>query len=428
MDKKQINILELLNPVIESLPYPAIILSFDLNVVLANQLFAELTNRAKMYDAEKLFSSDTASELKKKFLLLRETNITQKLSSVQVHLEEKEIQTELIINRLQIEEEEYYLIIFSHSDLISKEFNEVKLEMTDQVRKYLDEELNEFFSEISSLLPFTLLVRNRIKKILDSRPEIIWFKDEYGKLFLSNKNYDDAIGISSDELQNKNTDLLIFPYQSNLLRSACEYLKLTKKAIVIEGLKFTSEKANGKTLLLLPIIDTQGKFYYSAAIISKRENFIEKTELIFGQIFSEVPLPVLILSQDGLIKHANEEFIKLAKEKINNLPGQHIQSIFPYLLTENLSSFLESELKEEQIQIDESFNPVDVGFTRYFLKVRKHFNPNGKPENLILLFYPFEKADDLEHLIKHRGRMFDILIQKNPESIFIYDKKKFKVS
>ncbi|MCL6495089.1 MAG: PAS domain S-box protein, partial [Ignavibacterium sp.] len=32
----------------------------------------------------------------------------------------------------------------------------------------------------------------------------------------------------------------------------------------------------------------------------------------------------------------------------------------------------------------------------------------------------------LEQLIKHRGRMFDILIQKNPEPIFIYDKENLK--
>lgn len=426
MDKKQTNISELLHPVIESLPNPAIILSFDLKTILYNQLFDELISRNKIYEAERLFNSHTLEEIKKKFLTLRETNIPQKFFSVALNFEDSELQTDLTINRIQFEDEDYFMITFISEEFSTKDSNDIKLTFTDEVKRYIDEKLIEFFSEISSLLPFTLLVKNRLKKILDERPEIIWLKDESGKLFLSNKNYDEAIGINLDELKNRSTDLLLFPYQSNLIRSSTEYLKLTRRPIVLEGLKFTSEKANGKALVLLPLTDKQGKFYYSAAIISQANVLVKENHKIFGKIFSEIPLPILIISKDGLIQHANEEFIKLAAEKSEDLLNQHIQQFFPYLLTENLSSFLESELNDEQIQIDESFNPVDPGFAKYFLKVKKHFDSQGKIESLILLFYPVEKVDDLEHLIKHRGRMFDILIQKNPEPIFIYDKENLK--
>lgn len=426
MDKKQTNISELLHPVIESLPNPAIILSFDLKTILYNRLFDELISRNKIYDAQRLFSLNVLEEIKKKFLTLRETNIPQRIFSATLNFEDRELQTDLTINRLQFEDEDYFMITFLSEEFSTKDFNDIKLTFTDEVKRYIDEELIEFFSEISSLLPLTLLVKNRLKKILDERPEIIWLKDESGKLFLSNKNYDEAIGINLDELKNRSTDLLLFPYQSNLIRSSIEYLKLTRRPIVLEGLKFTSEKANGKALVLLPVTDKQGKFYYSAAIISQANILAKENQKIFGKIFSEVPLPILIISKDGLIQHANEEFIKLVAEKSEDLLNQHIQQFFPYLLTENLSSFLESELNDEQIQIDESFNPVDSGFAKYFLKVKKHFDSQGKIENLILLFYPVEKVDDLEHLIKHRGRMFDTLIQKNPEPIFIYDKENLK--
>lgn len=426
MDKKQINISELLHPVIESLPYPAIILSFDLKTILSNKLFIDLISSDKNFEAQKIFNSDTLEELKKKFLLLRETNVVQTISSVTISYEDREFQTDLTINRFQLIEDEYFLIIFSSEANVTKEFNEIKLSITDEVKKYIDEELLEFFSEVSSLLPFTLLVKNRIKKILDERPEIIWLTDESGKLFLFNKNYEDAIGIRVEELKNRTENLLIFPYQSNLVHSIIEYLKLTRKAIVIEGLKFTSVKASGKTLVLLPLTDKQGKFCYSTAIISQHDLLANDNYKIFGKIFSEIPLPTLIISKNGLIQHSNEEFIKLVGEKSEDLLNKHIQQIFPYLLSEILSSFLESELKEEQIQIDDGFNPVDIDFAKYFLKVKKHFDSRGKTDSLILLFYPVKKVDDLEHLIKHRGRMFDILIQKNPEPIFIYDKENLK--
>jgi len=426
LDKRQSNISELLNPVIEALPEPAIVLNFDLKLILFNQAYLNLTSHNQSIEPTTLFDTKTLDELKKKFLSLRENNQIQKISTVSLFSSESGIKSVLTINRVQFEEEEYFLIIISQEENLINDYSSVSILVTDELKNYLDEELIEFFNEMSALLPFTLILKNRVKKILDTRSEIIYLKDEKGRIILPNSAYEKTVGVNLDEPANRASDLLIYPYQFNLLRSACEYLKLTRKAIVINGLNFTSEEVKGKSLILLPITDKQGKFYYSATIISKTNVLDNQNDLIFGKIFSEVPLPILILSKDGIIQHANEEFIKLAGEKLNDLLNSHIQQIFPFLLNENLSSFSESELKEEQIQIDESFNPVDLDFAKYFLKVKKHFNSQGKLESLILLFYPVEKVDDLEQLIKHRGRMFDILIQKNPEPIFIYDKENLK--
>ncbi len=98
-------------------------------------------------------------------------------------------------------------------------------------------------------------------------------------------------------------------------------------------------------MILLPITDKQGKFYYSAAIISQANVLIRENHQIFGKIFSEVPLPILIISKEGLIQHANEEFIKLVSEKSEDLLNQHIQQFFPYLLAENLSSFFRKRIE-----------------------------------------------------------------------------------
>lgn len=424
MDKKYINISDILHSIIELIPQPAIILTADLRIINSNQPFISLCG--KIDDARVLFYPNTLDELRKKFLLLREKNVVQRISSVSICFVDREIQTDLNISLLHFDEEEYFLLTISFDEFAAEKTGEIKLSFTDEVREYVDEELIDFFSEIGHLLPPTLLIQNRIKKLLDKRDEIIWLRDESGKLFVANKNYEDAIGIRIDELNNKNTDLLFFPYQSNLLRSTNEYLKLTRKAIVIEGLKFTSEKASGKSLVLLPVTDKYGKFYYSAAIISKSKVPAYENAQISGKIFSEFPLPILIISNKGIIQHTNEEFIKLVKENSGDLLNRHIQQIFPYLLTENLSSFLESELNAEEFQIDENFNPVDLDYAKYTLKVKKHFDSHGKIENLILLFNRVDKPVDLENLIKQRGRMFDILIQKNPEPIFIYDKENLK--
>lgn len=426
LDKKSINISELINPLIDSIPFPILISTFELKIVFSNRIFIEKIDKDLKSHLGNFLAFDTLDEIKKKFLLLRETKVSQKIPSVQILVNEKVVNTDLIINRIVFDEEEYFILILSSLSDNTLDFSNLKITVTDDIKTYLDDELSEVFSELGPMLPFTLVAKNRLKKVLDERPEIIWLKDEEGNIFIANKNYEDATGIKFDDLENKSTDLIIYPYQLNLIRSSCEYLRLTRKSILFEGLRFTSESAAGKSLILTPITDRQGKFYYSAAIISKQIEYTIPGSTIFGRIFSEVPLPILIITNDGLIQHANQEFIKLVREKINDLLNQHIQILFPYLLIENISSFSESELTEEQILIDESFNPVDIGFAKYFLKIKKHFNSQGKTDNLILLFYPVEKIDDLEHLIKHRGRMFDILIQKNPEPIFIYDKENLK--
>lgn len=426
LDKKQINISELLNPLIEAIPFPSIILTFDLQLLFSNKLFIETIDQDIKNNVGKIFTIETLEELKKKFLLLRETKIPQKIPSAQFIINDEIIQIDLLINRISLEEEEYFIIILISMNQSFSDYYDVKINVTDDVKNFLDEELLEIFSEVSTMLPLTLIAKNRLKKILDERPEIIWLKDDEGKIFIANRNYEEAIGISFDDFENKKTDLIIYPYQKNLVNSSCDYLRLTRKTIVLEGLRFTSESAKGKSLILLPITDKYGKFYYSAAIISKQKVLSEENHSIFGRIFSEIQLPILIISSDGLIQHANKEFIKLVREKINDLLNQHIQSIFPYLLIGNISSFSESNLEEEGILIDEGFNPVDIGFAKYSLKIKKHFDAQGKTESLILLFSSVEKVDDLEQLIKHRGRMFDILIQKNPEPIFIYDKENLK--
>lgn len=426
LDKKLINISEILNPLIESLPFPAIILTFELKLLFVNHLFTQILKWNTKNNLEKLLTFDILDEIKKKFLLLRETKVSQKIPSVQILNNEDIIQTDLLINRIQIEEEEFFILIFSSINESIAEFPDIKISVADEIKNYIDEELSELLSEMSPMLPFTLISRNRLKKILDERPEIIWLKDVEGKIFLTNRNYEKACGIGPDDFDNKNQDLLIYPYQQNLIHSSCEYLRLTRKTIVLEGLKFTSESAQGRPLILIPITDRHGKFYYSAAIISKQKVLHSQNHSVFGRVFSEIPLPILIISRDGFIQHANKEFIKLVREKINDLLQQHIQTIFPYLLIGNISSFLESGLEEEQIPIDETFNPVDIGYAKYFLTLKKHFESHGIPESLILLFYSADKPGDFENLIKHRGRMFDILIQKNPEPIFIYDKENLK--
>jgi len=421
-----LNVAEILNPVIQIFEEPAIVLTFDLNFILSNQTFQSLTKQNELFDAATIFDEKTLNDLKKKFLLLRENNLIQKIYSARIFLSDKLIERDLIINRIQIEDEEYFLIIISQEEETNKELSNVNLNVAQNPSELVDEELYEIFEELKSHLPFTLIIKSRIKKILDKRKEIIYLKDENGKIILSNNAYEKAVGVNLEANENRFADLLLYPYQTNLLRTACEYIKLTRKSIIINGLNFTSDEAKNKSLILLPITDTQGKFYYSAVIICKTDNINKQNQFIFGKIFSDVPLPILILSIDGLIQHANEEFIKLAGENLNDLLNQHIQRIFPFLLTENLSSFSESDLMEEEIQIDEGFNPVDSEFARYSLKVKKHFDNQGKPESIVLLFTPVEKVEELEQLIKRRGRMFDILIQKNPEPIFIYDKENLK--
>ncbi len=426
MDKKQINISELLKPLIQPLPLPTLILSFDLNILTGNQLFVQRIKHNLKNSVSELLSTDTLDEIKKKFLLLRETNITQLIPSVQLFSQDEIILSDISINRIQIEDEEYFILVFSPLNEKTTDFSNIKISIIDDVGNYVNEELLEIFSHTSSMLPFTLVAKNRLQKILDERDEIIWLKDEEGRIFITNKKYDEATGIHFEDSAINSNELILYPYQLNLLNAACEHLRLTRKSIVIEGLKFNTEYLAGKNLILLPITDKYGKFYYSAAILSNQAILSIPGHSVFGRIFSDITVPILILSGNGVIQHANKEFIKLVKEKLENLVNQHVQLIFPNLLISNICSFIESELEEDQIPINETFNPVDISSAKYVLKIDKHYKSPGLKGNLVLYFYSIEKPDDLENLIKLRGRMFDILIQKNPEPIFIYDKENLK--
>ena len=65
---------------------------------------------------------------------------------------------------------------------------------------------------------------------------------------------------------------------------------------------------------------------------------------------------------------------------------------------------------------------------KYFLI--KIFDREKRVSNVLMILDKSndedKPEDDLQYILTHRGKMFDILIQKNPEPIFIYDKENLK--
>lgn len=426
LDKKQINIFDLINPIIDSIQYPIALFTFDLNFITGNKQFNNQFGSGNNLIASRVFDQLTIEELKKKFLLLRENDIVEPLIAVPAFFNDREYIVNIRINRIHYEDEEYFALIFETKDIGEKYKSDLSFLITDSIKEYISDEIIELFYEISRFLPFTLIERNRIKKILDLKREPLWFCDSEGYIIISNKSFERIAGITLQDSGKIKLDSFFYPYQLSIINSSISYTRLTRKAIVLKGLVLSAELRSKNVLVLIPITDKEGKYYYSAGIIVETKDKTGFNNEILKDYYDQNPLPFLVISRDGLIQHANQEFIKLTGENSVDFNNLSFEQIFPEIFSEKLKTFWESDLNEFTIELSGLFSQDSKYSENYKIRVKKIYNDINEVKKLALVFYPIEKVNDLENLIKHRGRMFDILIQKNPEPIFIYDRENLR--
>jgi PAS domain S-box-containing protein len=429
--------LEIYAKISESVSDLVVILDSSFEIIYSNQKASSLFQIDDYsLTLAQVFSDDTVKKLSDETGPSLFTNEKRYLKQLQLKLKSGNIfEFDLTISTAKLVNEKIILLVFSDSDISQKQvrIDQIQVRAGGEFLSQQNPEIGSLIKKIQSLLPFTLVGLKTLQVLIDNYDFPIWVKDKEERFIAINNVYADILGVENSIAQGKKQETFLPVHLISIFKSIDNYILQTSNPIILDGI---AKKVNfpnvSEQIIQIPILDYRNQVSAIIGLINakKVENFVKQGDFDLNKrIIEGFPKPIALLNFDGKVEHANKEFCNFLGEDWENLRSKSFNEFLPFLFSENVKSFLESDLQSDEIFIDKNLNPVDISNASEIINLLK-ISSTEEPKNfLILVDKPGEikqESNELQNFIKNRGKMFDILIQKNPEPIFIYDKENLK--
>jgi len=314
----------------------------------------------------------------------------------------------------------------------SKDITGVNVECDNYKNLLNNKQIIKLINDIKSLYPFTFIGKEKLRKEIDKLSELFWIKDKSGNINIVNKKFADKIGANSTVLEGRKYNEFIPAHLINFYQSIDEYINDSLNCIIVEGtpVKSLLQVQNYQTIQI-PLNDADNNVIAQICVTQKiKEKEIKMTgsELfsLNSKLLEEYPRSIALFDENGLLMQKSELFNKLFLKKLSSRKNLQYNEIFPNEITYKISSFLDSESESEKYSLTIDKNDDLENRKSYEVILHKLKFEKTKVNGFIFEASPVVSTDDFESLLKRRGKMFDILIQNNPEPIFIYDKDNLK--
>jgi len=304
---------------------------------------------------------------------------------------------------------------------------------SDDYKKLINnKQIIKIIHEIKSLYPFTFIGKEKLRKEIDKLSELFWIKDKFGTINLVNKKFADKIGVNPTILEGQKYNEFIPAHLVNFYQSIDEYINDSLNCIIVEGtpVKSLLQFQNYQTIQV-PLNDADNNVIAQICItqkIKEKEVKLTGSELfeLNPKLLDEYPRAIALFDESGLLKQKSNQFSKLFLKKLSSRKKILFQEIFPVEITDKINSFLESSTESEKYSLTVDKSEEKENRKTYEVILHKLKFEKSKVNGFIFEASPVVITDDFESILKRRGKMFDILIQNNPEPIFIYDKDNLK--
>jgi PAS domain S-box-containing protein len=424
------NIKQLLKSIFQNFPNPILALDSGNNVIEYNNLAKEIFRIGDDYPLIKdLISLESFSKLNeliqssifnKSFVTYEDFYFKLKDSS--------ELVTNLNLNYVSFENDFFVLISLNANNTVDSLLNFTKIDIRQgiQIEKILDPKIRKVIKEVKSFFPFTITTKERLKKILDEFDELIRIKDIQGKFIIVNSAYAKSLGVSAAQLEGKNESEYIPIFIKDFFVSIDEYLSKTNNYVIIEGIQSQGiSDTSDQQVIEIPISDYQNNIIAVITITQNKLKSLEKSvsaELyLSGEIIEIFPKPLAYIDYNGKFLFTSRDFCKLLSEESNLLNGMYISDVLPSEINEIIKVFLNLDSANKEFYVNNDLIPGKKEESKYKVFLNKISFQGLNLEGIFIFIDDSQTQVDLNQLIKERGRMFDILIQNNPEPIFIYD-------
>ena len=423
MSKENQNI-ELINVLRENIKNPFIAVSAEGNIISFNKQAGRLFNiKERAGNIFDFFNEDSSFELSK----LIEDVLSGKKSLIKnIYLtfaDGANLKCQATINAYNGD------LIFctfrpEEHDIKISEITRLKIRKAELSALIRNRKIEEILDSVKELFPFTVIGKEKIRKDTDELEELFWIKNSEGIFILVNKRLAQNVGLDSSQIEGRPEEELLPGYLIEIYRSLENYIRDSQNVIVLEGIPIQGLSALGNYQTIeIPLNDSEGNL---AAIIGISQK-ADKAQISYEEkedrnILDNIPAPVVIIDSRGIIKHSSKEFCKLFSDEFSDLRNLSYTTVFPLEVSEKVKRFFESPAKEAEFNIkltrtgewkDRELNVL----------VRRNTGENDQAAGLSIFFEDVSPSGDLEKIINTRGKMYEILIQNNPEPIFIYEKE-----
>ena len=312
----------------------------------------------------------------------------------------------------------------------SKDIAGVNVKNDDYRNLISNKQILKIIDELKSLYPFTFIGKEKFRKEIDKLSELFWIKDNSGNFDLVNKKFSERLGVNSTILEGQKYKDFLPAHLVNFYKSIDDYINDSLNCVIVEGVPVKSLLLfqNYQTIQI-PLNDADNNVI---AIICITQKIKEKEIRITGnelfnlnpKLLDEFPRPIALFDNNGTLKQKSEHFRKLFLGKLRSRKKLQYSEIFPIEITDKIKSFLDSNLESGKYNL--TINKKDGNEKSFEVILHKLKFEKSKVNGFIFEANHIVNTDDFESLLKRRGKMFEILIQNNPEPIFIYDKNNLK--
>jgi len=428
--------LEFFSKTADKLGNPLIILDESQEIVFTNQnAISNFLIDDHNVNLDQVFEPDTVIELSD--LIGLSINTSTKLIERNISLKLKTGTTEdyeLVLETISSEYGINTILFFSRKNEISDNLTGIiNSSVSIEKLKLVYPAIKELFDAVSSNFPFTILSLKNVQKIIDDFSEPIWIKTSDDKLICVNDAFANNLDVEKSFASGKKHEMFLPLHKQLSIQLVNQFVCQNKKPVILEG--FIKKNVNFKVsqdLLQIPILDHNGQVNYILGLIVDNKTEYGGTGKLTGffrEILESFKDPLAIADFKGNFKLCNQKFLEITNENSEEILNKKLSDLFSEDLVEKFISFIESELTDlttDTLFFDDKKN-VEYKYKLYFCKQVSEFN-SEKAVLITLELIIDEKIyeDEIEFILTNRGEMFDVLIQKNPEPVLIYDKENLK--
>jgi PAS domain S-box-containing protein len=341
-----------------------------------------------------------------------------------------ELNVRAIINSYKEENELFIFCTFipQVSKLEIGEVTKLKIQ-TGELKKIISSEfILKIIDEIKLFYPFTVIGKDKISRKVDELDELFWIKDLKGSFVLVNIKLASNLGLKPSQIEGKSTQSFLPAYIVEFYNTIENYIKETLNCTVMQGIPIAGiNDPNNYRVIEIPLSDSESNVIAVIGIAQKIEMEDDEQKMNIGlfdpsnNLLKNFSKALAFIDKSGIIKHGSEEFCKLFIDEFSDLRNIPYTKIFPLKLVEQVQQFLNTVSGSEEFELS-----LQVGINKDLTKnlivsLNKIFGKENEFEGFSILLEEAAIEDNLERIINKRGRMFEILIQNNPEPIFIYD-------
>src|ERR1035437_3240583 len=330
-----------------------------------------------------------------------------------------EIRGEILLKIYKEQNENYILFSLKKSEMTAPlALSEITMWNMDLGEIIYNAEILKTIEEVRQNFPFSLIGKETFRRKIDKLEEPFWIEDIKGNYFIANSSLSKHTGVKIQQMEGRQINSFLIPILGSLYKSINNYIRDSGNSIIIKGVTFKGmDDSDLNETIKYPLFDSEHNCMASVGITQK---IVKKKEEL-PLILEPFPFPAAHINKKEEICRLNSPFALLLNKDQNTLLNKNYRDVFSGELVKQLIDFQEGDKNESKLLFRGKFDN-DMGNSESFnVYLSKLFSKVYEPEGFLIFIEEDSSNYDFENLIKRRGTMFEILIQNNPEPIFIYD-------